>query len=680
MKTTRIRFVLLALLLSVISCDIERPVTPAWDISGTFPLLNAGYTARSLIGKLNDPPLEITPAGDILFVYDTTYRSTFDIGDSLTIRVSDSARTKASRRLRIPKFEKSASQSLGNIAAASGITLPIGSPSVPRFDNLRSDPYRFELDDNIRFVDVAEGGIRVRVANGTGLRFEQLQLELQDLTQNALLGTLRIPSLNAGQTVLDSILLNNRRFTNRLAIRITDGRIPAQASTIVPAAPLTITIQPTDTIAYTAAEVRFQAQAFLETGTVRATGGVIERLRSVTLRRGGVTIRFINPVAINGTAKVVLPTVTQGTRRFEEETFVPALQTAVVTLSNLGGWTINAQGDTVIPYQITARTNEARDFIRIDPTTEFVTVYQTERIAAARAEGVVWRVDENRPLDFNFTLDPLEVNLSNVDTLSGQLFPELTLDFRSSIGFLVRATTRFVTFNDRRRDSLDVLLENRPITLEVGPNATTRLSLNASNSNIAQIFTRLPNRIITRGSAVLNPNRTFGFVTDTSSVSVALRFRMPFRFNLAAFGLRDTLSLSPPDLSNVQAARLALQVQSGFPINTRLRTVFLNAAYRPVVVNAARQQVLSVPRTGFATIAAAPVSATGESIALTPSSIVLELSDEELRALPQARYVFLELQADTRQGAQPQLARVRASDVLQLRAIVQGTYRIGSTN
>lgn len=66
------------LLFTVASCRIESPLTPVWDISGTFPLLNANYTARSLIGKLNNPPLEITPAGDILFVYDTTYRSTLD--------------------------------------------------------------------------------------------------------------------------------------------------------------------------------------------------------------------------------------------------------------------------------------------------------------------------------------------------------------------------------------------------------------------------------------------------------------------------------------------------------------------------------------------------------------------------------------------------------------------------
>ncbi|MDW8465255.1 MAG: hypothetical protein RML35_03420 [Chloroherpetonaceae bacterium] len=449
MKTLLARAILLTLLLGAISCNIERPVTPIWDISGAFPLLNASYTARSLIGKLKDPPLEITPSGDIQFVYDTTYRSTFNIGDSLTIRISDSARTKASRRLRIPKFKKSATQSLGSIASASGISLPTGSTTLPRFNNLRSEAYRFELDENIRFVDVVEGGIKIRVSNGTGVRFEQLRFELQDLTQNVTLGAITVPSLNAGQTVMDSVMLSNQRFTSRLAVRIVNGVIPAQAATIALTAPLTVTIQPTDTVAYSAAEVRFQAQTFLEKGTVRATGGVVERLRSVTLRRGTVSIRFINPIAINGTARVVLPTVTQGNRRYEEETFVPALQTAVVTISNLGGWTITAQGDTVIPYEITARTNEARDFIRIDPNTEFVTVYQTAQIAASRAEGVVWRVDENRPLDFSFTLDPLELNLSDVNTLSGELFPNLTLDFQSSIGFLVRSTTRFVTFSAR---------------------------------------------------------------------------------------------------------------------------------------------------------------------------------------------------------------------------------------
>jgi hypothetical protein len=88
------------LIFTVASCRIESPLTPVWDISGTFPLLNANYTARSLIGKLNNPPLEITPAGDILFVYDTTYRSTFDVGDSLTISLSDTTSTLAVRRLR----------------------------------------------------------------------------------------------------------------------------------------------------------------------------------------------------------------------------------------------------------------------------------------------------------------------------------------------------------------------------------------------------------------------------------------------------------------------------------------------------------------------------------------------------------------------------------------------------
>lgn len=672
---------LVLLFFGIASCRIEQPLTPVWDISGTFPLLNANYTARALIGKLNNPPLEITPTGDIQFVYDTTYRSVFDIGDSLSITVADTARTFATRRLRLPQFDAAVSQSLGAIASESGISLPSGNTTLPRVENIRSMPYAFSLEDNIRFIDVLEGGIRLVVSNSTGVRFENLQLELRDVNQNERLGIATISSLSSGQTLRDSILLPNRRFTGRLSVQLIDGVIPAQSAAPNLSAPLTIRLQPTDTIAYAAAEVRYQTQTLIEEGNVRATGGVVEKLRSGTFRRGSLMIRFINPLPLTGRARLILPTVTRDGQRFDRDTLVPALQTATLAFDDFANWTINTIGDTAIPYRVITTVDGARDFIRVDGNTVFTAIYRTTRVSAARAEGVVWRVNENRPLDFNFTLDPLNVDLSIVDTLSGQLFPDVSLDFQSSIGFLIRTEPRFVTFSARTRDSLELLQNNRPITLDLLPNATSTLRLTAQNSNISSIFTRLPNTIAIRGSALVNPNRVFGTITDTSRIGVSLKFRLPFRFNLAAFGLRDTLTFSPPDLSNVQSAKLTLQIQSGVPLNTRLRLVFLDGNFRPILIDGAAGQQLSLPRReAFATINAAPVSATGESTALARSSIALELNEAELSALRRVRAALIEVQADTRQGAQPELARVRASDILQVRAVVQGEYRIGQSN
>ncbi|MFN3427640.1 MAG: hypothetical protein ACK41G_08735 [Candidatus Thermochlorobacter sp.] len=669
---------IMLLFFSFASCRIERPLTPVWDISGTFPLLNTNYTARSLIGKLNNPPLEITPSGDIQFVYDTAYRSVFDIGDSLSLTVSDTARTLAVRRLRIPKFDVASSQSLGAIASESGISLPSGNTTLPRFEHLRSAPYTFSLEENIRFVNVIEGGIRLVISNNTGVRFENLRFDLRDLNQDVSLGTTTLSSLNPGQTVRDSVMLPDRIFTGRLSVQLIDGVIPAQSATLNLSAPLTIRLQSTDTIAYREAEVRYQAQTLIEEGTVRATGGVVEKLRSGTFRRGSLMVRFINP--LTGRTRLILPTVVRNGQIFDRDTLVPALQTATLIFDDFENWTINTIGDTAIPYRVITTVDPALVFTRVDANVAFTAIYRTMRIAAARAEGVVWRVDENRPLDFNFTLDPLNVDLSLVDTLSGQLFPDVSVDFESSIGFLIRTEPRFITYSARTRDSLELLQNNRPITLDLLPNTTTRLQLTAQNSNISPVFTRLPNTIAVRGYAIVNPNRVFGSITDTSRIGVSLKFRLPFRFNLAAFGLRDTVTFSLPDLNDVQSAKLTLQIQSGLPINTRFRLVFLDANLRPILVDGTSSQPLSLPRRDFATINAAPVNASGESTALIRSTIELELNNAEFNALRRARGAFIAVQADTRQGTQPVLARVRASDVLQLRAIVQGTYRIGQSD
>ncbi|MFN3394484.1 MAG: hypothetical protein ACK424_08015, partial [Candidatus Thermochlorobacter sp.] len=393
---------IMLLFFSFASCRIERPLTPVWDISGTFPLLNTNYTARSLIGKLNNPPLEITPSGDIQFVYDTAYRSVFDIGDSLSLTVSDTARTLAVRRLRIPKFDVASSQSLGAIASESGISLPSGNTTLPRFEHLRSAPYTFSLEENIRFVNVIEGGIRLVISNNTGVRFENLRFDLRDLNQDVSLGTTTLSSLNPGQTVRDSVMLPDRIFTGRLSVQLIDGVIPAQSATLNLSAPLTIRLQSTDTIAYREAEVRYQAQTLIEEGTVRATGGVVEKLRSGTFRRGSLMVRFINPLPLTGRTRLILPTVVRNGQIFDRDTLVPALQTATLIFDDFENWTINTIGDTAIPYRVITTVDPALVFTRVDANVAFTAIYRTMRIAAARAEGVVWRVDENRPLDFNF--------------------------------------------------------------------------------------------------------------------------------------------------------------------------------------------------------------------------------------------------------------------------------------
>jgi hypothetical protein len=111
----------------------------------------------------------------------------------------------------------------------------------------------------------------------------------------------------------------------------------------------------------------------------------------------------------------------------------------------------------------------------------------------------------------------------------------------------------------------------------------------------------------------------------------------------------------------------------------RLRLIFLDANNRPILLDDTQQRFSFPRRNEFAVINMAPTNANGESTTLARSTIALELNEAELRALRRARAALIEVQADTRQGAQPQLARVRASDVLQVRAVVQGEYRIGQS-
>ncbi|KER11016.1 MAG: hypothetical protein HY22_01245 [[Candidatus Thermochlorobacteriaceae] bacterium GBChlB] len=678
---TSARLLPLLFFIAVSSCRLEQPVTPVWDIDAALPLVDASYTAESLLDKLDTTATTVTPNGTVAYFYDTTFQNSFRIGDSLTISISDTARTKAVNRLKIPRFQAQAVQTLGQIASASGIALPQGnSVSLPTFSNIVSTTFSFALDENIRSVTVTGGGIRLVATNNTGIRFENLRIELRDVTRNAVLGSITIASLAPGATLRDSVLFSGV-FTNRLAAQIVDGQLPAQTGVSVNLNnQLRLQIEPTDVLTYTAAEVRFDAQTFVETGTVRAVGGNLERLRSATIKQGSLSLRFVNPIALNGSAQVRLAGLTQGSTVFQAQSQLPALQSTTIVSPSLAGWTFRPVGDTATEYETTVSVNSARDFIRVDLSTEFLIIYTTtNRFAASRAEGVVWNTSQNRPLSLDFSLDSLTTNFSRVDTLNGQLFPEIEFSFRNGVGFTIRANPRFSAQNSRTRQSIDLLRNNALISIDLAPNAVTPLRLDATNSNVSQFVTSLPTTITTRGTAALNPNRVFGTVTDTSTVSVGLRFLIPFQFNLNAFGVRDTAPFNnPPDLQDAQSVALNLRIENGIPLNTTFRLTFLDANRRVLFVDAAQRQAFTLPRNNFpASISPAPVTATGESNGTTRSEITLELNKTEIDLLRQARAIIVNIAADTRQQGTARLSRVRQRDTFRVRAVARIGYRLG---
>ena len=221
-----------------------------------------------------------------------------------------------------------------------------------------------------------------------------------------------------------------------------------------------------------------------------------------------------------------------------------------------------------------------------------------------------------------------------LDKLSGSVSfanPEANIRYRNSFAMPIR-----VTFNGfGETDGIRTNLNFAPFILEYPSfEAGERdkqdvISINSTNSSIADVMSTIPDRFYYSGSATTNPNGYSGqrdnYLFNNSRIIGDLEIELPLQFKCENLLFTDTLEnfLSTNDddefslSKNIDKASLTFVVNNGFPMSATASIVL----YDPVTSTEMYEVVIPKP------FEAAEVDSTGRVVSPKETRCVVELEE-----------------------------------------------------
>ena len=225
---------------------------------------------------------------------------------------------------------------------------------------------------------------------------------------------------------------------------------------------------------------------------------------------------------------------------------------------------------------------------------------------------------------YKLTRDEIEIDINQTE-LKGDLKvknPKVTMRISNSWGFPVRGQIRYISFigqNDEeiplvstgvflQEDSFAYKDFNYPSWAlgEVGQTKYTDISLDESNSNIAEIFNSQPKRLIYEVDGISNAQRDpnlIGFITDKSNIKLQLRVELQLEGSIKNFGAEQTLNLDfgefgSLDSANIEDVEFKLVTENGTPISSLMQIDFRDAAqnsFDSLFVSGPKELIRSAP-------------------------------------------------------------------------------------
>ncbi|MFN0034622.1 MAG: hypothetical protein ACKVUS_06120 [Saprospiraceae bacterium] len=259
---------------------------------------------------------------------------------------------------------------------------------------------------------------------------------------------------------------------------------------------------------------------------------------------------------------------------------------------------------------------------------------------------------------YKLTRDTIEIDINQTE-LKGDLKvknPKVTMRISNSWGFPTRGQVKYLSFIGQQgqviplistgvfeHDSFDYKDFAYPSWLlgEVGQTKYTDITLDSSNSNIAEIFNSQPIQLIYEvdgiSNAQLDPN-LIGFITDKSTIKLQLRVELVLEGSVKNFGAEQTMNLDfgefgSLDSADIEDVEFKLVTENGTPISSDVQIFFRDAALNNIdslFIGGAKE-----------IIRAAPIDGNGVATGITRTEEFIPMSAARFDRIRTAKDAFL---------------------------------------
>ena len=167
--------------------------------------------------------------------------------------------------------------------------------------------------------------------------------------------------------------------------------------------------------------------------------------------------------------------------------------------------------------------------------------------------------------------------------------PKVNFVFNNSFGFPLGVDFQNITATNSDGQSLslegDIISQLNavagPRLVNEGQTRTTEIEVNNSNSNLVDLLSLQPERIVVDVKATSNPNGVpfqYNFINDQSILDVGVDIEIPFDMTLDGLQAEESMPFSPPeDIDQAKRLMIRLASENYIPMGGKVEIQFLGA-------------------------------------------------------------------------------------------------------
>lgn len=211
-----------------------------------------------------------------------------------------------------------------------------------------------------------------------------------------------------------------------------------------------------------------------------------------------------------------------------------------------------------------------------------------------------------------------------------------------------------------------------PTVDNIGSQVTSTLELNSTNSNIADMLSVQPRKVIMEVNAESNPATgpsQYNFVNQESLLDVSINVDIPLIMNVQNLIAEETTDFNNgTDLEEAKRLLLRVITENELPLGGDLEIEFLDAQGN-VVHTVSERPVFT----------GAPVGADGRTSEVTSTTVDVEFSDENIRAIETAVTVRISARLATTDATSGNAVRFFSDYELKIKLAAQADVEIGTS-
>ena len=211
-----------------------------------------------------------------------------------------------------------------------------------------------------------------------------------------------------------------------------------------------------------------------------------------------------------------------------------------------------------------------------------------------------------------------------------------------------------------------------PTTDNIGGVVTTTLDLNSSNSNIVDMLSVQPRKVIMEVNAESNPAGgpdQYNFVNTTSLLDVSVNVDIPLIMNVNNLIADELMDFNNGgDLEEARRLLFRVIAENELPLGGDIEMEFLDA--QDVVVHTVSERPV---------FSGAPVGADGRTTEATVTTADIEFTNDDIRAIEQATRVRVIARLSTTDAASGSSVRFFNDYELKIRLAAQADVEIGTS-